>query len=496
MERSAMQLKRLSKKYKTIFFGAGRHLVLLSELYSDLEMEQQVSYIIDNNKNLFGKSITLNGKDIEVKSVDSLKDEDFAKVIIIITSTYYEEMYEQLSSQYGEKMRCYVYPMRRYAGTKYIQMLFSALSKKPYIALVGEGTTCENALAMGDYLRNNNYFHKYKLVWLCTHPEKFNGSSKEIYLNINSNKAKSIIETIRHYNYVGRAKYVLFENSCLRKYRKDQISIYMNHGSPPIKATKGIINLPDDLTYAVSPSEYSSSIISEQYRVDPKKIIVCGSPRTDVLFTPGIHVNMAEYLEVNKFKKVILWAPTFRQLKKSTRNDIQNINETGMPVLSTIDDISELQTYLEDKNILLVIKLHLLQDDSYIKVHSGKHVRTLNNDDMDRIGFNVFNLMRAADALITDYSTIAFDYMLLDKPIGYAIDQNEGYKLGFSVEDPRKLMPGAFIHTLGEFKKFIEDTLSGKDDYKEKRNDINRLVHKYIDGNNCKRLSQMIGIEK
>ncbi len=496
LECSAMQLKRLSKRNKTIFFGAGRHLVILSEIYSDLHVEKNVAYIIDNNAALAGKSITLNGVDIEVKKVDALIGEDLSKTIVVITSTYYEEMYAQLAKLYDEKeLRCYVYPMRRYAGTKYIHQFFTLLSKKAYIVLIGEGTTCENAVAMGDYIRKKAFWGKYKLVWLCAHPDKFKDSKNEIYLNINSNKAKSLFETIRHYNYVGRAKFLLFENSTLNKYRKDQISVYMNHGSPPIKATKGIIVLPEDVTYAVSPSDFSSKIISEQYSVDPRKIIVCGSPRTDSLFEQTIHQKMAEYLKLKEYDKILLWAPTFRQLKKSTRNDIENISETGLPVLSSIHDFDELQEYLKEKNVLLLIKLHLLQDDKFVAIRSGSNIRILTNDDMDGIGFSVFDLMKGADALISDYSTIAFDYMLLDRPIGYAIDNNEGYKLGFSVGSPMELMPGEIIHTPKEFIHFVESVTLDKDDFADKRHAVNQLVHKYPDGNNCMRLSKMIGIE-
>ena len=70
----------------------------------------------------------------------------------------------------------------------------------------------------------------------------------------------------------------------------------------------------------------------------------------------------------------------------------------------------------------------------------------------------------------------------------------EGYKLGFSVADPKALMPGDFIYSIEDFKHFFENVLLDNDHYVVERNAVNKLLHKYPDGNNCERLSKMIGI--
>ena len=55
----------------------------------------------------------------------------------------------------------------------------------------------------------------------------------------------------------------------------------------------------------------------------------------------------------------------------------------------------------------------------------------------------VYTLLRNADGLITDYSSVYFDYMLLDRPIAFAIDDIKEYgdKRGFIFETPEDYMP-------------------------------------------------------
>ena len=82
--------------------------------------------------------------------------------------------------------------------------------------------------------------------------------------------------------------------------------------------------------------------------------------------------------------------------------------------------------------------------------------------------------------------------MLLDRPIGYTIDDMNDYKLGFSVPEVFELMPGMKIENITDMEEFIRDVADAHDVFAEERNRVSRLVHDYPDGNNCRRLCERL----
>ena len=88
-------------------------------------------------------------------------------------------------------------------------------------------------------------------------------------------------------------------------------------------------------------------------------------------------------------------------------------------------------------------------------------------------------------ALITDYSSIAFEYMLLDKPIGYILDDIDEYFRGFSVSNPLEYMPGEKIKNIESLFDFLNGLKNYEDKYKyERENLIQKLFgeNAYSDG--------------
>lgn len=104
----------------------------------------------------------------------------------------------------------------------------------------------------------------------------------------------------------------------------------------------------------------------------------------------------------------------------------------------------------------------------------------------------MYTLLRNADGLITDYSSVYFDYMLLNRPIGFAVEDMEKYKnkRGFIFDNPKEYMPGPEIRNLSDIEEFIENIVSGNDLYKEARESVNDKINYYKDGNCCKRVAE------
>lgn len=120
------------------------------------------------------------------------------------------------------------------------------------------------------------------------------------------------------------------------------------------------------------------------------------------------------------------------------------------------------------------------------------------NEDLKRINIKLYELLGASDALITDFSSVYFDYLLLDKPIGFATDDLKDYKnnRGYTVEDPLSIMPGEKIQNIDEFKSFLTNVSIEHDSFQEERFRVNNLVNSFKEGNACQRILDYLEIKK
>ncbi len=108
----------------------------------------------------------------------------------------------------------------------------------------------------------------------------------------------------------------------------------------------------------------------------------------------------------------------------------------------------------------------------------------------------LYSLLGRADALITDYSSVYFDYLLLDRPIGFAVGDMKDYEgeRGFTVDNPYDYMPGEKFSDGEGMLEFVRSVFSGIDPYGAKRREMNDIFNKYQDGQNCRRAVEAVGI--
>jgi len=107
---------------------------------------------------------------------------------------------------------------------------------------------------------------------------------------------------------------------------------------------------------------------------------------------------------------------------------------------------------------------------------------------------DIYPLLKEADLLITDYSSIYFDFLHLDRPIIFFVYDLESYKneRGFYF-DFEKMTPGPKARTLKELIEKIEEIiLKGEDAYKIKRRKIRELMFDKEAGSACERLYNLI----
>ncbi len=106
-------------------------------------------------------------------------------------------------------------------------------------------------------------------------------------------------------------------------------------------------------------------------------------------------------------------------------------------------------------------------------------------------------LLGLADGLISDYSSAAVDYMLLDKPIGFTLEDVEEYgqSRGFVFDNIRDWLPGKELFSYEDLCRFIREIGLGIDPSREKRQKLKTVMHDHGDDGSCRRIVEALHIE-
>lgn len=347
-----------------------------------------------------------------------------------------------------------------------------------------------NGGAFYDYLLKEGYNRRYKIVWLLKNkkPGKLPRNVKAVPLYGPS---------IRKSYYICTAKYLLSDNVITDKNRPEQISLFCNHGAVSLKSVHGLYNVPDDVDYLLTPSVFFSSILAHEYSVtDGTRRFVCmGYPFHDVFYreTP----DELDKLTTKKYEKVFLWMPTFRKGGGYKRNDSEMEQPFGVPLIETEETFAQLQTFLEEHNCLLIIKIHPMQDPATIaRLQGSDNIIVLTGTSVKELGIDNYRLVKSADALISDYSSIAFSYMLLDRPVGFVLEDQKAYTRGFITDNIEEYLAGAHIYNFREFLAFLESVQAGEDTYGDVRRTLAQKVFTHHDGESCRRIAELLKLEK
>lgn len=236
-------------------------------------------------------------------------------------------------------------------------------------------------------------------------------------------------------------------------------------------------------------SRFGQVITSGMFATDPRKAFVTGFPRNDLIFhNDGKSILESIIGEKYGESKLLLYMPTMRKgLKKEGAQFDDNI--FNYPDY----ELNKLNKKLSDLNLLLFIKTHFEDDGKINKPVYSKLDRivfldnTLFTDNL----ITIYHILNAFDLLITDYSSIFVDYLLLNRPIIFSCPDMQDYASdrGFIADDPQYLMPGSIVKNQKELLDLLEHIFrEGEDDSSTCRAQLKTIYHRYSDGNSSNRL--------
>lgn len=299
------------------------------------------------------------------------------------------------------------------------------------------------------------------------------------------------------YYYLARAAYWFGTHTIPDFPKRDkQKRIYIGHGCPT-KRGKGNIKQNEEKSYDFVLSIGKGAIIPQSIfcQCSTDCVLPLGYPRNDLLIPNKDDGSSNQFID-KKYKKVILWMPTFRESKTSILSESNCATETGFPLLDTNNKVLDFNRFLEDINICLLVKIHPLQSEKDIINYNLSNIKFLTNKDFKEKSLHLYEMVAKTDALLTDYSSIYYDYLMLDKPIGFILDDIEKYRSdrGFVFDDILKYLAGEHIYDIEQLKQFVLDISNSLDKYPSERDRMRNYFHADIKESSCKRIIEYFKI--
>lgn len=337
----------------------------------------------------------------------------------------------------------------------------------------------DNSYAFFKVLLKHNYQKKYKIIWMTQKDEIDEKYKREDIYYFNEYK-KGIVTFLKKHWYINRSKFIITCNRFYHKKNRKQVLIYLTHGMPLKDCTKIKMNYYD-ADFSITNSEFFLDELAPVLNIPKDNFRVFQSPRNDDLFDKNIDVKKKMKLEN---QKVIVWLPTFRTMTNSNRVDSTFVMPLGLPILYELSDLENLNEQLKKNNIVLILKPHFAQDLSKIKATNYSNFKIMYNKDLDDYGISLYHLLGQSDGLITDYSSVYYDYLLTNKPIGLTIDDLKEYSENLGITyDYKTVVKGHYIENISDFIDFVLDIGVNKDTYKKERNKTVKLLNMDMEGN-------------
>lgn len=338
----------------------------------------------------------------------------------------------------------------------------------------------DNSRALFDYLVGNGYGKKYEMIWLVDNPLEF--SDKKIE-NVRFIKGRGRLHgylTFKSLYHAQNARVVFYTHTFPRLMKKGSLPLKVNlwHGCGYKDSQVSDKRRKADFDCVLVPGPLFIDVKSSFFGCEREKVLALGYPRYDKLYEKSGHVDeFVQMFRRSKEEKLIVWMPTFR---KSHSYFPENVirNDYNVPVLSSDEQLHELDRFCIEKQVVLLIKRHQNEvvDERNLRLTS---IHFIENDTLEEFGVQLYEVLGRTDGLITDYSSVAFDYLLLDRPIAFTLHDFEEYgnTRGFVFAEPRDYMPGHHVYSFKELCDFISDVSVGKDEYREKRETVRSQAH-------------------
>lgn len=347
---------------------------------------------------------------------------------------------------------------------KYYKWYIRNVAKcRNYILFESYPDFADSTIKIYEELIKRGYNKKYKFVWFNNQRD----SKNKKYACIND------MEEYQKVKYLYLSKLKICNNTLLYELKPKQKVIYISHGSP-VKSIKNYYYMEGKITKHICQSPFFIDAISKELRIEPEKTIGLGYPRVDDVLSSKCNIN--SFFDFNG--KIIIWCPTFKKSKWGINYGSGKLSD----LLDSENDLLKIDNECKQRNILLVVKYHWASASLPFSSEAASNVMFVDEKYFEEKNTKFYSLLGKFDALLTDYSSIFYDYLVADKPIGFVFTDIEEYKINPGIvpqflENTCKC--GQHIYNMNDLINFLDDVNKGIDTKKSERERIKKLVYPF-----------------
>ena len=364
-----------------------------------------------------------------------------------------------------------------------------------FVSFHGRGYS-DNPRAIYEQMRQDPAFEGYRFIWFIKHHKK-----KDIQI-----EGAKVVEyfSVPYFFYMSRAKFWVI-NCKMPMYickKPNQVYLQTWHGTP-LKKLAHDIDVSEDTTfyrsavtfeqmthsydvdverynYMISPNKFCTKVFQTSFGINRERLIETGYPRNDFLsnFTQADANRIKEKYNLPKDKKILLYAPTWR-------------DNSYVAAGYTFELQADFHLWKEKlpEDTIVLFKPHYLIINKYEKDESlAEFLYSIPAE------AEISELYIISDVLITDYSSVFFDYAILNRPIYfYMYDLQEyasdlrGFYLDIHSDLPGKIYQDESV--------LLENVKKENFDY-DHLMEFNQTFNNREDGNASKRVVDILAKDR
>lgn len=271
---------------------------------------------------------------------------------------------------------------------------------------------------------------------------------------------------------------------------RSQTCVNVWHGMPIKRIGQLIGRTPPRATVVLATSDLFRSLVATCFGVSEREVLATGIPRNDVMVRAGRRATAIKaklgLAAPGSATRLIIWLPTFRQ---AVRGIVRTDGRAHHSVFGMDDmDVQAFSSFLAERNCVCIVKPHPMAADVSDTFESD-WVKIWRERDLQRAGLSLYEVVGAADLLITDASSVYVDYLILDRPVVIAFPDIEEYRSsrGFALEPVDEFFAGPVVTSFASLCQAVDDALR-RDDHKERRGRIAAMFHNHRDEHATERL--------
>lgn len=211
----------------------------------------------------------------------------------------------------------------------------------------------------------------------------------------------------------------------------------------------------------ITTSETFVNIFIRTFMMTKNQFYICGQPRNDVFFKDLDKTDIKISLNIDEKKKIILYVPTHRLEGKKKFPFEENF------------DLCSLNKLCEDNGFIFVIKKHFYHKNEKIYLDEFKNIMDVTNSTID-----INDLLMISDIIISDYSSVTADILLLKKTIiYYCFDYDDYIKNDRDMYwNYKEISPGYICTNFSDLLKALNKTILC-DDFVKERERVRKLFY-------------------